>query len=48
MICCIVAAFFILRYVVRWNTIMTFLGISEEKKDPYGWNEAGDLDRFRN
>ncbi len=48
MICCVVAAYFILRYVIGWHRIREFLGIDEIEKEEYRWSEASELDRFRN
>ena len=46
MLCCVVAAYFILRYVIGWQRIREFLGMDEVKKEEYGWGEASELDRF--
>ena len=48
MLCCVVAAYFILRYVIGWQRITEYLGISAPKKENFGWREASELDRFDN
>ena len=47
MICCVVAAYFILRYVVGWQRLREFLGLRQAEKEEYGWSEASELDRYR-
>ena len=47
-ICCIVAACFILRYFVRWDEVSRFFGFESkyEDKDEYGFTEYCELDSF--
>ena len=44
--CCIVAAALILRFVIRWDRIKAYLGITTADRNPYGWEEYCELDQY--
>ncbi|MDR2615260.1 MAG: hypothetical protein LBC28_01635 [Oscillospiraceae bacterium] len=45
MLCCVVAAAFILRYVARIEKLARYFGFAREpKSEPYGWKEYCELD----
>ncbi|NLO46965.1 MAG: hypothetical protein GX111_01385 [Clostridiales bacterium] len=48
MICCVVAACFILRYLVKWEKLSKYLGFEQKKyeEDRYGYYEYCELDAF--
>ncbi|MDR0936196.1 MAG: hypothetical protein LBM98_05880 [Oscillospiraceae bacterium] len=46
MLCCVVAGFFIVRFVVKWPSVAKYLGFSFKDANEFGWDEYCDLDRF--
>ncbi|MDR3310882.1 MAG: hypothetical protein LBS90_06000 [Oscillospiraceae bacterium] len=47
MLCCIIAAAFIVRYVARAGTLKRYLGFgSDPEPEPFGWDEYCELDEF--
>jgi hypothetical protein len=49
MICCVVAAYFIFRYIIRLRRVAKYFGFeSQEDEDRYGWYEYCELDEFKN
>ncbi|MDR3210024.1 MAG: hypothetical protein LBT36_05325 [Oscillospiraceae bacterium] len=45
MLCCVVAAAFIVRYLFRMKLLSRYLGFSREiKTSAYGWREYCELD----
>jgi hypothetical protein len=47
MLCCIVAACFILRYLVKWEAVSKYLGFErKEEDDGYGYYEYCELDAY--
>lgn len=49
MICCIVAACFILRYFVKWTEVSRWFGFENKygDHDEYGFREYCELDEYR-
>jgi hypothetical protein len=47
-ICCIIAACFILRYLVQWGDVAKYFGFKDiyGDKDPYGFTEYCELDQY--
>jgi hypothetical protein len=48
MICCVVAACFILRYLVKWDEVSKYFGFEAKnyEADKYGYYEYSELDAF--
>lgn len=48
MICCVIAACFILRYFVKWEEVSKYFGFEARKSedDRYGYYEYCELDSF--
>lgn len=48
MICCVVAACFILRYLVEWDELSRFFGFEPKyaDRDDYGFTEYCELDVY--
>jgi hypothetical protein len=48
MICCVIAACFILRYFIKWEEVSRYFGfeVRKNEEDRYGYYEYDELDRF--
>jgi len=48
MLCCVVAACFILRYLVKWDEVSKYFGFKAKsgEDDYYGYSEFCELDAF--
>lgn len=51
MVCCVVAAYFIFRYILRWRDVAKYLGFEfkdSEDEEGFGWQEYCELDQYEN
>jgi hypothetical protein len=48
MLCCVVAACLIVRYIIRWRKVRKYFGFESGDEDRFGWSEYCELDRFTN
>lgn len=48
MLCCVVAAYVIVRYIIRLRRVAKYFGFEAENEDRFGWSEYSELDQFKN
>ena len=47
MLCCVIAACFIARYLIKWDAIAKYFGFTpKDDGDRYGYREYCELDAF--
>jgi hypothetical protein len=48
MLCCVVAAYFIFRYIIRLQRLAKYFGFDAGEEERFGWTEYSELDEFKN